>query len=83
MDCANMRECQKNSKLLHVVRWLPASSMTQSTPEAQASQMSVLNTFSPVYQQLQQQQPCCSFSGAHLQNCTGQTPPTTSQNKQQ
>ena len=65
---------------------VPASSMTQSTPEAQASQMSVLNTFSPVYQQLQQQQPCCSFSGAHLQNCNikiYQTPPTTSQNKQQ
>ena len=47
---------------------VPASSTTRSTPEAQASQMSVLNTFSPVYQQLQQQ-PCCSFSGAHLQNC--------------
>ena len=58
---------------------VPASSMTQS-----ASQMSVRNTFSPVYQNLQQQQPCCSFSGAHLQNCNiniYQTPPT-SQNKQ-
>ena len=46
------------------------ASLTMTNPDAPAqlggSNVSVLNSFSSVYQQLQKQ-PCCSFSGANLQ----------------
>ena len=48
---------------------VPTSSTSSDLPGP--SQTCVSNTYSPVYQQLQQQQqPCVSFSGAHLENCT-------------
>ena len=60
-----MREYQKNSRQVHYIVPISGATSVQPRPD-----MSIVNSYSPVYQQLQQQQQPCCFTGAHLENCT-------------